>query len=429
MDIGLFQQQTTQISMTSELKQAIEILEYSYVDVRKYLEEKSMSNPLIDLKEASYPNPLCRSERSYNSQKTYQVIENYAKSKSLKEMLIDQLVYYPGSNSDKIHIHYLIEHVNDDGYLTISTEDFTNERHLTHTQAEDYMNQLQTLDPPGIGARNIKECLFLQLRQLNQRSKLTEDIVENHLESLAELNLRKLANTYNVHLYQVQEALDTIRDLNPYPGRNYSHTQTEYIEADVSILVDKNGEIVIQMNDTLLGFFQVNQYYKRLLENESSDHAIYAKEMMREVDWLSYSLTRRQDTIRRIVEVIAEYQKPFLTEKQNRVNPLTLKEVAIHLGIHESTVSRATTNKYVQTPKGLIELKTLFSSNHQSFSKDLLKSWLIEFIKTENKHNPLSDQEIVTLFEKKNVHLSRRVISKYRAELKILSSTKRKRYL
>lgn len=260
---------------------------------------------------------------------------------------------------------------------------------------------------------------------------VTKAIILNDLEKLAARKWKELSKTYRVAMLDIQEIYDVIRTLQPRPGISFYTEPTVYIEPDVHFTLF-NGEILVSTSSTIVPTIEVNNEYKELLQLDQQTRR-YCNEKEQQIEWLLTSLKQREKTILQVAEVISYIQAPYFMSKQGQLQPMTLQMIATELDIHESTVSRATANKYAQTPRGLIELKSLFSARasaiNESISNSSVKSLLKQMIEIENKEKPLSDQQIVELLKtNEGISLSRRVIAKYRDELGILSSVKRKRY-
>ncbi|WP_059103328.1 RNA polymerase factor sigma-54 [Shouchella shacheensis] len=443
MEVGLFQQQTTSLVMTQELRQAIHLLQYSSTDVAAYIEEQALENPLLEVKERK--SPLTRLRESHigrqqgsrlTSDEKHTALENTSAVKeSLTDVLVAQLTDITGNKTDTAHLTYLIGSLREDGYLERPLADVCEERGLTIAEGERLLALLQTLDPAGVGARTLGECLLLQLKRKPWRNWLAEQIVMLHMEELALRRWKDLAAKYDVDISEIQLIYDDIQLLDPRPGSRYSNEPTLFVEPDLSISCKEDGSLAVTIFDDVLPAIELNTMYEQILKSSDREASAYAKQKSQQVEWLKRSLAQRQQTISQVAEVLVGYQYEFLASKNGLLKPLTLREVAEEIGVHESTVSRATANKFAQTPRGLIELKSFFSSaisgkaGWASASSQTVKGWLKGLIEAENKAKPLSDQKLMALLEKeKGLSLSRRVIAKYRDELGILSSAKRKRY-
>ena len=293
---------------------------------------------------------------------------------------------------------------------------------------------MQQFDPAGVGARDLKECLLLQLRRQEERNALAEVIVEKYMEKLANRKWHDLAKLLSVALIDIQEAFDYIQLLDPRPGTQYLAEPTHFVIPEIRIVLVE-GEIIVQVVDDLFPQISVNDHYKQLLLTGQDQKAKkYAKQKIQQAQWLINSINQRKNTILKVGEAIARHQSDYLSSKNGVLKPLTLQEIAAEVDLHESTVSRATANKYAETPRGVLELKSLFSTaieneSGQTTSSQSIKRLIQFIINEENKQKPLSDAKIVKLLEEKHdIVISRRAIAKYRDELGILPSPKRKRY-
>lgn len=284
---------------------------------------------------------------------------------------------------------------------------------------------------PIIGAKDLRECLKIQLDKMGERKSLAYEIVENYLEELARGKWNTIANKLGVSLVEVQTASDRIRSLDPLPGLQYGPHHTEYIIPDVTVELVK-GNYMVTMNDTLTPQLNFHRFYDKLLYQDQQVKT-YIQNKYQSAKWLLKSIEQRQLTIYRVMEAIVEQQQPFLEKGVAYLKPMTLKEMADRLEMHESTMSRATRNKYVQTPRGLFPLSYFFTSGFSTIqgdttSSESVKGRLKRYIEEENSTQPLSDQKISERFLQDGIVISRRTVAKYREELGILSSPKRKRY-
>lgn len=431
MEIGLFQKQTTQLVMTQELRQAIHLLQYSTMDVWSYLEELALENPLLELVNSRHEQIGFELPSSYTSDEKQAALENISRdSIDLSQHLKEQLMQFHFSVADERFMIYLIDNLKEDGYL-IDFEQVCDRADVDIESGERLLNMLQSLEPAGIGARSLGECLALQLMKKSDMHPSAIDIVLNEIEDLASRKWKQLAKKYECTLFDIQLIYDQIKKLNPKPGLAYSSEPVIYIEPDVYITVIDN-DLQVHLNQDVFPMMRIQAEYRDLLEQDESSKD-YAKQQKNQVDWLKKSLKQREQTIIKVTEAIVQVQREYLLGHKAVLKPLTLFDIAEEIGVHESTVSRATVNKYAQTSKGLVELKSFFSSTlskeNEGLTHHSVKQWISEFIHTENKQKPLSDQQLVEQLQKeKQITVSRRVIAKYRDELGILSSTKRRRY-
>lgn len=443
MEFGLFQQQSTSLVMTQELSQAIRLLQYSAADLTEYLQEQALENPLLDVQEQpdekvvkeefldvhAYPvyEPSGREERM--SPLDYAVIDR----RSLNDHLIAQLTELRLSHTTKKVITYFIYSLREDGYFSRPFEEVCQEAKITVEQGAELLEILQRFEPAGVGARNLQECLLLQLERLPQRQPLAEKIVQLYMEEFARRKWKEVSLALDVTLYEIQQVNDLIQTLDPRPGLQFSAEPIPFVTPEIKIFREQD-RLHVQLNDELIPTIRLNTHYERLLLSSKDQTASnYAKEKVQQVHWLIRSIQQRQQTIIKVGEAIAKHQVDYFLHN-GVLKPLTLKQIADEIGVHESTVSRATTNKYAETPRGVIELKALFSSavkagNGDSTSSQSIKEHMKQLIAKENKQKPLSDAKIVAeLKAQEGITVSRRAIAKYRDELGIPSSSKRKRF-
>ncbi|AIC95566.1 RNA polymerase factor sigma-54 [Shouchella lehensis] len=431
MELGLFQKQTLNLVMTHELRQAIHLLQYSTLDVRSYLEELALENPLLELKN-TYQKDNHPKLSSKTSDEKHQALENTPNANgTLKEYVNQQLVDLSLTPSQTKRLAFLIESLNEDGYLPESTVFYCNWLGCSEEELQEVVQILQSLEPAGVGAFSLAECLYLQVIRQHLDHPVTRAVILNDLEKVAERKWKQLAKTYGVTMLDIQEIYDVIRTLQPRPGASFYTNPTVYIEPDVHFTLF-NGEILVSASSTIVPTVGINNEYKELLQLDQQTRR-YCIEKEQQIEWLLTSLKQREKTILQVAEVISFIQAPYFLSKKGQLQPMTLQMIATELDIHESTVSRATANKYAQTPRGLLELKSLFTARasavNDGISNASVKALLKQMIESENKEKPLSDQQIVELLKNnEGISLSRRVIAKYRDELGILSSVKRKRY-
>jgi len=304
---------------------------------------------------------------------------------------------------------------------------------LPQNEVENILKLIQEFEPAGVGARNIAECLSIQLRLLNETNPLLFKIIECHLEDIAKKNHSHIAKALKESLENVEPLIKKVLQLDPKPGRNYSLDQTQRVIPDVTV-DEKDGELEITINNGDIPSININKTYQDMLKNNSLDGQTkeFLTNKLRGALELLRAISKRQDTLRRIMEVVVEIQQDAITENLSSLKPLTFEEVARRIDMHESTVCRAVMNKYIKLPYGIVALKDFFTShihdqNGQSISSAHVKGVIKELVEQEDKKHPLSDQDIFNILSKeKNLKLSRRTIAKYREELKILSSVFRK---
>ncbi|GAF13987.1 LOW QUALITY PROTEIN: RNA polymerase sigma-54 factor RpoN [Bacillus sp. JCM 19045] len=431
MEMGLFQKQTNQLVMTQELRQAIHLLQYSTMDVWSYLEELALENPLLEFVHSKYEQIESELPSSFSSDDKHAALENVSvESKNLRQHVKDQLIHFHLSAEEEHFLVYLANNLREDGYL-IDFEELCTQGNLDIDHGERLLYLIQSLEPTGVGARSLGECLALQLVKKIDVHPCAIDLILNDIEDLASRKWKQLAKKYDCTLLDVQTIYDQIKKLDPKPGLAYMSEPIIYIEPDVYITL-ANNQLQVHLNQAAFPMLRIQAEYRDLLEQEENSRE-YARQQRNQVNWLKKSLKQREQTILKLLRQLLMFSKTIYLELQGSSKPLTLVDIAEELGIHESTVSRSTVNKYAQTPRGLVELKTFLVAHFQKRMEGLthhsVKQWISEFIQVENKQKPLSDQQLVEQLKKeKQVTVSRRVIAKYRDELGILSSTKRRRY-
>lgn len=435
MELGLFQKQSLKLVMTQELKQAIQLLQYSTTELVDYLQEVALENPLVEIKvDSSEPYPMYNKSTTPDTTNDFDPIEQLHFGKqSLTTYLHDQLSYLKLEPHLCSLVRQLILSLDENGYLDGEWADFTHAFNVSDSMLEDAVSILQQLDPPGIGARSLQECLLLQLQKNSDRSLLTEEIVSNYLNHLANKNWKVIEKDLHVTADQIKASFELIRTLDPKPGSKFSQEITQVIIPDL-IMTNVDGIWLISVNDSIMPMIQLHREYGGLLKLEKGNDATpYLREKYKEFLWLKKSVEHRKVTLIKVMEAILERQPEFFNGNF-KLSPLTLREIAEVTEVHESTVSRSVRNKYVQTPYGIFELKHFFSSGVKTDTGDItssesVKQEIHEIVSRENKKKPLSDQKIAIHLKTKNgIIISRRTVAKYREQLNIPSSSKRKTF-
>lgn len=329
----------------------------------------------------------------------------------------------------------LIGNLDRNGYLCGSLEEIAQTCGRTVADVENVLFVIQGFDPPGVGARDLRECLMVQLAQLGMTEGLVAALVDRHLEKLEMRRYEIIAKEENVSIEEVYEAVREVKKLEPRPGRQFIDDPPIYVTPD--IYVRKVGEdYVISLNETGMPRLRLNPRYRELLVNgklEELPNKEYLQDRLRSAAWLIKSIHQRQQTIYKVTESIMKFQREFLDKGIGGLRPLVLRDVAGDVGMHESTISRVTTNKYVHTPQGIFELKFFFSSALKSgygeVSSESVKEKIRTLVGTEDPRKPMSDQAIVENLRKDGIDIARRTVAKYREMLNILSSSRRKKVL
>ncbi|PEA52815.1 RNA polymerase factor sigma-54 [Bacillus pseudomycoides] len=428
MKASLLQEQSLRLAMTQELRQAITMLQYNVQELTEFLYEQSLENPLIELSgfDREKKKSKTTSKQTENQMEIYSV-----DSTTIQQHLVNQLQYYKIDEEQRKIASFIILNVDENGYLQETNEELASLLSVCIEKVNSCMELVQSLEPAGVGARNIQECLSIQLKRLQKRDALAEMIVDEYFAYFVKKDWRKLANVLKCSTEELQEAVHVITSLQPKPGLAFSSEKPLYIVPDMAVKKEGN-RLVIQMNERNMPRIEIHSEYSELLHNSESDVASYVSEKYQHVQWIMRSLKQRKQTLLNVMEVIIEKQHDFFMNGPQYLKPLALKEVAEILGVHESTISRATRNKYVQTPYGLFEMKSFFSNavvttEDEAISTKRVKQLIGEFVEKENKKKPLSDQKISKMLEEEHeIVVSRRTVAKYREQLNIPASSLRK---
>jgi RNA polymerase sigma-54 factor len=328
----------------------------------------------------------------------------------------------------------IIGNLDDDGYLVASVEEIAAMGDWPVAEVERALQHVQTFDPIGVAARDLQECLWLQIRHLGLEGTPTEKIVTEHLRLLQNHQVPEIARRLGMSIDDLKEHIEIIRNLDPKPGSRYNPTQSQYVIPDVYVMKVEDQYVAV-LNEEGLPQLRISPTYRRLLDKsggESNDETrAYVKDKFRSALWLIKSVDQRQKTIHKVATSIINFQRDFLDHGIEYLRPLVLRDVANDIGMHESTVSRVVNNKYMHTPQGVFEMKFFFhsgisSSYGDSVSSVTIKQRIRKIIENEDPRKPLSDSKIVSILQKEGLMLARRTIAKYREELKIPTSNQRK---
>jgi RNA polymerase sigma-54 factor len=392
----------------------------SDIDWKTYLESYSLGGTTADCYEDDSDRP------SYENLLTRQP--------SLADHLMWQLNLSRLENRERAIASEIIGNVDDAGYLQASVEELALQSGCTPDEVEKTLAEVQAFDPPGVASRNLQECLLKQVDLLGMSEDLVGVILREHLEELENRRYQDIARSLQIPLDEVFGAAKFISSLDPRPGSQYGQEDVHYIIPD--IFVHKiSDEYVVVLNDDGLPNLRINSFYRNALSGSApldEKAGEYIQEKLRGALWLIKSIHQRQRTIYRVTTSIVKFQRGFFDRGVEYLKPLVLRDVAEDIEMHESTVSRVTTNKYVQTPQGLFELKYFFNSGinttgGDSVASESVKSKIKEIVAAENTRKPYSDQKIVELLHSQGIDIARRTVTKYREMLGVGSSTQRKR--
>ena len=454
-------EQSQKLVMTPELIQAIQILQFNTQELDAFVQEQLLVNPVLEQDQSEPANPEAETSEkerekldwkefirngSYDdiSYRGYRdkdeerpdSFERYVTNEvTLPEHLMFQYQFATVDKGCRRVGKYIIESLDENGYMTSTVEEISRATGVREEKVGEALDIIHGFDPAGVGARDLSECLQLQLAARKELTPQMEEIITHHLEDIANNRLSAVARDTGMTVLQVQEAADVIRTLEPKPGRQFaSQMETKYVIPDV--IVEKiDNEYVVIINESSTPHLTISSYYRSLLGKAEKDQQLadYLSERVSSANWLIKSIEQRKQTIYNVVSAVVKYQKDFFDLGSKHLRTLTLKDIAEELGIHESTVSRSISGKYLQCPRGVYEIKYFFSAGvsddvGEGVSSNSIKEFIKEIVEGEDRHKPYSDQAMVSILKDKGFNISRRTVAKYRDELGILSSSKRKRY-
>lgn len=453
MGFSLVQEQRMKMVMTPELRQAIQILQYSASELIEYVQQQVTENPVLELEE-SKPEPewppmgdlanwmryldQSPSYRSYYRPKnaTVELPDVAQQNESLTDLLESQLCEFPLSREERKVCEWIIHNLDERGYLDAEPVQLCKRFRVSKSLFDKCLKVVHEMDPAGVGARSLGECLEIQLRRRDYPNEHAIRIARNHLEDVADGKWRKIAEALGIDVTDVQRAVDEIKKCNPRPGAAFAGSSPRYVYPDV--VVEKvDDEYVVVMNESDWPRLSIQPQFHRWLEQKElagTEVEQYVKNWVQSALWLMKGIEQRRDTIYRVADVIVRRQKDFLEKGIDCLKPLTLRQVAEEVDLHESTISRATQHKFIQTPRGLFPFRFFFPSGVETdtgegMSQKTVKRKIELLIQQENKQHPLSDQKITDLLKKEGIRISRRTVAKYREEMGIASSAARKRFL
>lgn len=438
IDVNVSQQQ--KLALTQNMQMSLKILQLPAVELSKYISNEIMENPILkaDYNEDSEKIDYQKQE-NYNGKQAEDNDVNplnfVSKEKLLKEYLFEQIELFSLDKHLMKVCRYIIENIDERGYLPDCIENIADEIHISHKIAIAALKVIQSLDPAGIGARDLKECIRIQLNRKGYNDKILFTIVDNYIEFIAENKYKLLSKKLNISIIDVQSYADIIKHLEPKPSRGYyTGEETNYVTPDAYITKVNNQDYII-MNDEMIPKLTIDSEYTHSLENCNDKLACeFMKKKLDNAVFLINSIEHRKSTIYKIIDQIIKIQKNYFDNKESSLKPMTLKEIAQDINMSESTVSRAVKDKYISTNKGVIALKDFFTGGFSSAEgndisqKTILKK-IKEIIDSEDKSDPLSDDKISKILsDNEKINVSRRTVAKYREQLGINSSNKRKIY-
>lgn len=461
-----------QLRMTPQLQQAIKLLQLSRLElegaIRKELDENPVleefqevveeESPKVEAQQEAPSDPQAASDPRQQEEFEWEnyldtsykppqgqvggtdEIMNYENLISTATSLHDHLMWQTGLggfNDDEQHIlAILISYVDDDGYIKTPFEEIAQEENTAASELIEMLPFLQEFDPAGVGARDLKECLLIQAKHIEEDTNDLVRLITDHIKDLEKKNYTGIAKAMNLPIEDVVDMCKIIYSMDPKPGRAYMPQDTQFVTPDVYVY-KVGDEYMVALNEDGLPRLRISNLYKNILKGDQTTTSqetaqSYIQDKLRSAVWLIKSIHQRQRTIYKVTESIVKHQQDFFEKGPGFIKPMILRDIANDIGMHESTVSRVTTNKYVHTPRGIFELKYFFNSgisktDGDSLASESVKLKIKNLVAEEDVKNPLSDQRIVELLKKDGIQIARRTVAKYRDMLKILPSSKRKK--
>lgn len=459
--------------ITPQLQQAIKLLQLSRIELNQVISQELLENPIleeitsestevpedhlsssageetdeegtnekVEIEDLSFIwDEYLEDDRTSYSSYSSEDLPSYEQTLSKADSLLDHLLWQLGlssiSEEERRIGAAIIGNIDDDGYLRSPLEEIASSAAVRVEDVEDVLRLIQTFDPMGVGARDLKECLLIQIEQLGLKGTLVELIINSHLKDLEGKKYQVIARALGTTLEEVFHAAKVIEGFEPKPGRPFFTTENRIIIPDIYVTRSDTGYNVL-LNDDGLPRLRIGQFYKRLLNSKGDayDHTkTYLEGRLRSALWLIKSIEQRNKTIVRVAESIVKFQHEFFDKGIGYLRPLVLRQVAEDISMHESTISRVTNNKYMHTPQGLFELKYFFSTKINKtgeiggeFSSITVREMIRGMVVEEDTQRPLKDNEILERLKNKDIEIARRTVAKYRSELNIPPASKRRR--
>jgi len=451
--------QTQKLSpvLTQQLQQAIKLLQLSQLELIEAIELEVQENPILELidKEPKEepPEEAAKDESTSEKDEVAEWLERYSPSEeySFQEErerpdyenmikktlnLRDHLRWQAGlaelNHDERIMAEWIIENIDDNGYLAYPLSEISNASGCSEEALEAVLKKIQKLDPPGVGARDLRECILIQYEASGERDPIFEDIIRSFFDLFQKTNIKELVKRTGYPVEKIKEVFEKVKEYDPKPGRNFADDFTAYVSPDVYVVKTEDG-LEIFLNDDEMPDLRMNRYYVDLYLNKgtTSTTKSYIKKKITQAEWFIKSIQQRQKTLFLVAKSIVAFQEEFFEKGLRFLKPLILKDVAQDIGVHESTVSRITTNKYMSTPHGIFELKFFFPTGinkeeGRPLSTNVVMDLICDMVKEEDKKNPLTDDEIVSLLKNRHsIKIARRTVAKYRDALNISSSRER----
>ncbi|MFZ2357417.1 MAG: RNA polymerase factor sigma-54 [Candidatus Omnitrophota bacterium] len=433
LEVKLQPKLTYKLRLSPQIKLALNLLQLPLAQLKEYIKEEIEKNPLLEPSEdttSSCESDILWTEEDEDKKQYRESL--ISASPTLQEHLSRQLHLFSSSEDERKIGELIIGNINENGYFDCSIDEIAESNRTTKSQVEKVLALIQTFDPIGVGARDLRECLWLQLRTKEEENSLAGLIVDKYLPFLEKKRYGYIAKKLKRSVEEIKDAIKEIAKFQPKPGCSFSQEITQRLIPDAILKKNKNGYEVIP-NDWELPRFGLSAKYKEMLKKNDTPTEVkeYLQERLKAGRSLIDAVNKRKETIQKILEEIVYAQKDFLDNGVTHFKPLTLSQIADRIGKHKSTVSRAISNKYVHTPYGIFKLRDFINSgvkqeNGELFSSKSIKAKIKALIESEKKKKPLSDLEISSCLKQEGIFVSRRTITKYRHQLKILPSKSRR---
>jgi RNA polymerase sigma-54 factor len=358
-----------------------------------------------------------------------------SRPQSLQDYLSDQLAFVDTKPEQIRLLRFLITHIDENGYLTVPTEEIAKSYDLpvTVVQVEEALRVVQKLDPPGVGARDLHECLLIQLTPETPHREVLRVLILHHLEDIQHNRLPIIQRRTGFDLNTIKEAIDALKHLNPRPGAQFTAENIPYVVPDIAVERGEDGNYSVRLLDDWTPSIYISRRYMDLYRDKGADPKAkeYLKRKIQAAQWLMESIEQRRNTLEKVTRAIIQHQRAFLDRGPEHIEPLKMQQIADQVKVHVTTVSRAVDDKWVQTPRGIFPLKRFFGGGTQTATGEevaweTIKQKLLEIIDKEDKSNPLSDEELVNKLQESGYPVARRTVTKYRKMLNIPSSRQRK---
>lgn len=432
---SLDQRLVQKMMVSPQMQQAFQFLQLPVLELSQLIYDELESNPLLEFDETEWEKPVIRNQ---HSQKRGGIIESLVKeSGGLRELLMTQLseltVDCPNRPLSMKIGEFLIDNLNEDGLLTLSLEELSTLLERPLAEVKSMLNQIQMFDPPGVGARSIQEALLLQLKRKGQTKSLAFNILSEHYDDFLHRRFSKIAKSINCSVEKVEECVyGEISKLLLHPCSGFGREEAHPIVPDVILQVDGEN-FVIEVIDEYSDRLSLNPHYMKMFDdpNISMEIKNFLKEKLRSVKWLMKNLLTRNSTLHLIVDALATLNRNFFMSPQGHLTPLTMKELALRLELHESTIARAVSHKYLASPRGILPLKSFFTKGlktnlGEKISSKTIQEKVRKLIGEEDPSDPLSDEILSQILLKEGIHCARRTVAKYREAMSIGSSSLRR---